>query len=212
MLDLLLVTIASVLAAQALPGPSLIAVASVALSHGRRPALLVASGVATGILIWTIVVALGLGQLLQVYPSMLTSLKLIGGGYLIWLGLRSYRTAKRGSSINIDFVGFERNSWVHFRRGSVVVLTNPAAALMWAAVASFLFGSGLTVWQLVGLSPVFAMATFVVYASYGVLFSTGVAIGTYQKFWRLTEVVFGFLFGTLGAILLISVLKEIEER
>ena len=211
MLDVLLITLAGVLAAQALPGPSLIAVASVALSQGRRPASFVASGVATGILIWTIVVALGIGRLLEVYPSIITSLKLIGGGYLIWLGLRSLRIAKRGSSICIDTVEVERSSWVHFRTGAVVVLTNPTAALMWAAVASFLFGSGLTVWQVVGLSPVFAMATFLIYASYGFLFSTGVAIGTYQKFWRLTEVVFGCLFGTLGATLLFSGLHEIKE-
>ena len=62
-------------------------------------------------------------------------------------------------------------AWAGLRHGALVVLTNPAAALMWAAISSFLFGSGMAAWQVAALSPVFAIAAFMVYGFYGVLFS-----------------------------------------
>lgn len=128
MFEIILVALVSVVSAQALPGPSLVAVASAALGQGRRPALWVASGVATGILIWAIVVALGLGAILQAYPAMLTILKVLGGGYLIWLGLKSLLMVWRGHEINIDAQNFKRNGWSNFRYGAIIALTNPTAA------------------------------------------------------------------------------------
>lgn len=46
-------------AAQAAPGPNLVAVAAAALGQGRRTALWVVGGVASGVLVWVAAVALG---------------------------------------------------------------------------------------------------------------------------------------------------------
>ena len=60
-----------VVAAQASPGPNLAAVASVALAQGRRPALFVVTGIASGMLVWSLATALGLGALIEAFPASL---------------------------------------------------------------------------------------------------------------------------------------------
>lgn len=52
MLEVFLITLIGVAAAQAAPGPNLIAVASAALGQGRCAALFVTVGVSTGMLFW----------------------------------------------------------------------------------------------------------------------------------------------------------------
>ena len=54
MLTIYLVTLLGVIAAQVSPGPNLVAVASVALAQGRQAALFVVTGVASGMLVWSV--------------------------------------------------------------------------------------------------------------------------------------------------------------
>mgnify|MGYP001802175546 FL=1 len=75
---------------------------------------------------------------------------------------------------------------------------------MWTAIASLLFGSGLTAWQMAALSPVFSFAAFVVYGFYGVLFSMRAAVAANQRIWRVTEAVLAGVFGVIGVSLILS--------
>lgn len=210
MLEVAIITCLSVVVAMALPGPSLVAVVSAALSQGRGPAFIVAGGISAGILSWAALMVCGLGTMLRLYPVLLVVLKIIGGGYLVWLSIASFGTAWRGTLTNFDAIRRQANPWAHFRYGMVIVLTNPTAALMWAAVVSFLFGFGLSKWQVAALSPAFSLAAFFVYGGYSIVFSTGVAIATYRRFWWITQTVFGGLFGGLGLSLIFAGVREIK--
>ena len=75
---------------------------------------------------------------------------------------------------------------------------------MWTAIASLLFGSGLTAWQMAALSPVFSFAAFVVYGFYGVLFSMRAAVAVNQRFLGVSEAVFAGAFGVIGVSLILS--------
>ncbi len=69
MLDVLIPALLGIIAAQASPGPNLLAVAGVGLSQGRRYALLVAAGVATGVGIWAVAFAAGLSTVFEKFPD-----------------------------------------------------------------------------------------------------------------------------------------------
>ena len=210
MIDIVFITFVSIIPALALPGPSLIAVASAGLHQGRRAAIFVAAGVSAGVFIWAFLVAVGLGALFQTYPGTLLVLKLLGGGYLAWLSLMSLRMAWRNRPVDLGTSLAKSNPLTLFRSGLVIVVTNPTGALMWAAVTSFLFGSGLSKWQVAALSPAFSVAAFLVYGGYSIVFSTGTAVATYRRFWRITETVFGGLFGALGISLIVDALRQIN--
>ncbi|MEM6679239.1 MAG: LysE family transporter [Pseudomonadota bacterium] len=208
MIEAFAAALAGTIAAQASPGPNLVAVASVALAQGRLPALMVVVGVASGVLVWAAAVALGLFALLEAYPLSLLALKLLGGGYLLWLAAKAARAAWRGEPATIQASDRRRSLFAAWQHGVLVVLTNPKAALMWGAVAAFLFGAGLSGWQVLAFGPVGAASAIVIYGLYALLFSSGIARRSYARAARAFEAVFAALFGALGAALLLSGLRD----
>lgn len=198
-----------VLAAQISPGPNLAAVASVGLAQGRRSALFVVSGISSGMLVWSILTALGLGALIEAFPFSLLVLKFVGGGYLLFLGIKAARaTLKKRANATIAPDARPLTAGQAWRRGVLVLLTNPKAALMWAAVASFLFGQDLSAWHVLAFGPMGALSGLVIYGTYALLFSSGVAMRGYSRFSRWFEGVFAAAFGAMGASLIWSGVRE----
>ena len=210
MIETFAITWLGVMAAQASPGPNMVAVVSVALAGGRRPALWVVAGVASGMLVWSLGTALGLGALLRAVPVSLLLLKLVGGAYLLWLAQRAARAAWAGRVATVDPARTRPGDAAAWRRGVLVVLTNPKAALMWAAVASFLFGAGLTWWQVLAFGPLGALSGLAIYGTYALLFSTGIAMRGYARFARVVEALFAAAFGAMGAALIWSGVRELR--
>jgi threonine/homoserine/homoserine lactone efflux protein len=210
MLQAFLVAWIGVCAAQASPGPNMMAVAEAALGQGRRAALFVVAGIATGSLAWALLMALGLGAVFHAFPALLTVLKFVGGAYLGYLGLRALVSVRRGKSLNPVPLAGERSSVAAWRQGLLVVLTNPKAALMWSAIATFLFGAGLGGLEVLAFGPVVALSATAIYGTYGIIFSTGVALGFYQRFARVIQALFGIIFGGLGAALIWSGLRDLR--
>ncbi|MEP3275622.1 MAG: LysE family transporter [Stappiaceae bacterium] len=212
MIAIYALTLLGVLAAQISPGPNLVAVASVGLAQGRRPALFVVTGISSGMLVWSSSTALGLGALIEAFPLSLLFLKLIGGAYLLFLGLKAARAMSTGggsTAIAPDTRPLsDGRAW---RRGLLVLLTNPKAALMWAAVASFLFGQGLSAWHVLAFGPIGALSGLIIYGIYALLFSTGTAMRGYARFSRWFEGVFAAAFGVMGASLLWAGLREAKR-
>ncbi|WP_299775921.1 LysE family translocator [uncultured Tateyamaria sp.] len=209
MISIYALTWLGVLATQISPGPNLAAVASVGLAQGRRPALFVVTGISSGMLVWSMATALGLGALIEIFPLSLLALKLLGGAYLLYLGLRAARATLRGGATP-TFTHDTRplNDGQAWRRGILVLLTNPKAALMWAAVASFLFGQGMSAWHVLAFGPMGALSGLVIYGIYAWLFSTSLAMHGYTRFARWFEGVFAGAFGLMGASLLWAGMRE----
>jgi threonine/homoserine/homoserine lactone efflux protein len=205
-----LITLTGVVLAQAAPGPNLLAVASAGLGQGRKTALMTVMGVATGMMIWAVAVAFGLAAVLTIYPKLLTAMKIAGGAYLLWLAVRALLSTWRGGSAGIRAQRAILSAGAAWRRGLLVVLTNPKAALMWTAVGTFLFGSGLAAWQVVVFGPLAAISAMAVYGSYALLFSSGLAARSYNRFARGIEVAFGAAFGALGGRLLADGIREMR--
>ena len=70
------------------PGATLAVVVETALGYGRRAALLTVAGVGLGNATLATTAAFGLSALLDRWPSALAAIRLAGGLYLAWLGLR----------------------------------------------------------------------------------------------------------------------------
>ena len=205
------VALAGVVLAQLAPGPNLAAVASAALGRGRTAGLFVTLGIATTIFAWVALNAMGLGAVLALYPSALTAMKLAGGGYLLFLAVRGARAALRGTGPRLRAGETMMSPVAAWRRGALVNITNPKAALMWSAVVTFLFGSGLSAIEVLAFAPAGALTATCVYGAYALLFSTGPARSAYGRFARAFEAVFAATFGMLGATLFFSGIRELRS-
>ncbi len=83
---LIIVTTVHLLAAAA-PGPDFILVSQQTLSNGNRAGLLCSLGIALGLSVHILYSSLGLAALIANSSSALWSIKLLGGCYLIYLGI-----------------------------------------------------------------------------------------------------------------------------
>ena len=212
MIEAYLATLVGVALAQASPGPNMLAVAGAALGHGRRAGLITVAGVASGMLVWALAVALGLGAVVALFPAALSAMKILGGAYLLWIALKALKAAWRGGETSVHADERSRSGLAAWRRGLFVVLTNPKALLMWTAVGTFLFGAGLSTWQVALFGPVAMVSASLIYGTYAVLFSTGVAARTYARFTRAIEAGLAAAFGALGGALVIDSVRELRER
>jgi homoserine/homoserine lactone efflux protein len=75
-----------------IPGPTVLLVVTYALTQGRRVALATASGVALGDFTAMTLSLAGLGALLAASATLFTVLKWIGAAYLVYLGIRLWRS------------------------------------------------------------------------------------------------------------------------
>ena len=206
----LLPLIFGIFLAQVSPGPNMLAVSSIALGTGRSAGVLTAAGVATGVFVWAMLFTFGIGAFLKAFPDTITAMKLMGGGYLLFLGLKALRAAARRPGPERETAGRKTTGMRAFRTGLLVVLTNPKAALMWVAVSTFLAATELTNLQFLIVGLCVAMSAMGIYGVYALLFSTGFATRTYGRFFRVIEASFGALFGLIGAKLLVDGVRAIR--
>lgn len=121
------------LAAMASPGPNVLVVIRTAIAQSRRAALFCAAGVATGAAIWAGGAALGLGLVIDNFAVAYDALRVLGGIYLVYIGVRTARAsagpvkAPGGAQPRAS----DRRAW---RRGLLTNLANPKAGVFFTSV------------------------------------------------------------------------------
>jgi threonine/homoserine/homoserine lactone efflux protein len=106
------------------PGPNMAWLAALALSKGRRSALVAVAGVATGLAILGVLAAVGLGAVVAASPWAYQAIRTFGFLYLLYLAWDTWRPA-----IDEGSGGFGS-----FRDGLLTNLLNPKAGLFYIAV------------------------------------------------------------------------------
>ena len=118
----------------AIPGPSVVFVIGRALAYGRAVALATVLGNSLGLLVILVLVACGLGVVVQESIAVFTVLKLLGAAYLVYLGVQAIRH-RRGFDVAASGVPAPTLSRGRaLRQGFVVGVSNPKAFMIFAAV------------------------------------------------------------------------------
>jgi threonine/homoserine/homoserine lactone efflux protein len=115
-----------------IPGPTVVLVVSYALTQGRRVALAVAAGVATGDLVAMTLSLAGLGALLAASATLFTALKWAGAAYLLYLGIRLWRAKPELAAMEEEGTG-RRPAGAIFGHAFVVTALNPKSIAFFVA-------------------------------------------------------------------------------
>jgi threonine/homoserine/homoserine lactone efflux protein len=115
------------------PGPSVLFVISRGVALGGRAAVATVIGNAAGAYSQVVVVALGLGAIIESSAEVFTAVKLVGGAYVVFLGVQAIRHRRTLASV-LDAAAAPRGTRRILREGYVVGITNPKAAVFMAAV------------------------------------------------------------------------------
>jgi len=113
------------------PGQDTFYIVGRSLAQGRRIGIASAIGISTGGLIHTLAAALGLSAILATSATAFMVLKLVGAGYLVYLGARML--ASRGSAMALDASLPGVSLAAAYRQGILTNVTNPKVALFFLA-------------------------------------------------------------------------------
>jgi len=78
------------------PGPDFVLITTQSASRGAGHGLACAIGIAVAGVVQTLLVALGLGQVMQAWPAFATALRMAGAAYLAYLGIMLLMSWQRG--------------------------------------------------------------------------------------------------------------------
>ncbi|MFL1460957.1 LysE family translocator [Roseococcus sp. DSY-14] len=135
------------------PGPGLFYVAARSLAGGRREGVASSFGTALGGMAHVLAGALGVSALVLASAELFTALKWAGAAYLLWLGWRTLRAARREALALAPTPPI--GPWRAFREGAVVEALNPkTAAFFLAFLPQFVDPAGNVAAQFVGLGVV----------------------------------------------------------
>lgn len=201
MKELLLVYVAYVIAAGS-PGPSTMAIMSVAMGQGRRPVLALAAGVITMSFTWGLIAATGLSALLARYAQALVVLKIAGGLYLLWLAFKSARSALRGNDAVVSVTRELPSAWALYRRGVLMHLGNPKSVLSWLAIMTLGVGAHASTGRVAAAFLGCVMLGVLLFGGYALVFSTGPMVRGYARARRWIEGTLAVVFAGAGVKLL----------
>ncbi|MFC0862917.1 LysE family translocator [Sphaerimonospora cavernae] len=114
------------------PGPNMLYLVSRSIGQGRRAGIISLCGVVAGFLVYLVGTNLGLAALFAAFPGILTAIRLLGAGYLLWL---AWKTVRPGgvSVFTVQDVPDDPPRRL-FAMGLMTNLLNPKIAILYISV------------------------------------------------------------------------------
>ncbi len=184
------------------PGPNILAVIGTAMGAGRKFGVALALGVASGTFLWSVIAVTGMTAIITAYASILIVIKIVGGLYLLWLGIKCLRSAFTKKTINTTDLGASANVRTYYFRGLTVQMTNPKAALALTAIVSIGIQPTTPVMVSIILVAGISLLSLIAHLLYAYTFSTQPVVDAYLKCRRAIDAALGSFFCFAGFKLL----------
>jgi threonine/homoserine/homoserine lactone efflux protein len=151
------------------PGPDNLMVLSLGLSRGRRQGMAFGIGCALGCLSHTVLAALGISAMIAASPLLFGALRLLGGGYLLWLGIRTFRRRGHEAAATIPDEDKMDLGGGPFVKGLLANAVNPKVILFFLAfLPQFVeTARGEVWWQIMQLGLLFTVQAGILFAAIG---------------------------------------------
>ena len=156
------------------PGPSVLFIIARAIAWGRLTAVATAAGNVTGAFTLSLMVAFGLGPILQRSEIAFIAVQVIGGFYLIYLGIDAVRHSKIHAEDMVNQGEIRPSAFRSARDGFWVGALNPKGLVFFAAILPQFLDrdSGNITAQLVLMGATFSVLAFFSDGSWGLIAGT----------------------------------------
>ncbi len=183
------------------PGPNMLVIISAA-TQSRRAGYITALGVGFGGVLWGLLAVSGVAIVFELFPAAALALRLLGAGYLMWLGIKAWRsTAPTGTLL--------RATPAPFKTGFMVMMTNPKAVLYFGSILTAFVPPHAPLWLLlliVAMGSVQAILQHFITAN---LFSTPPVQRWFKAAHSTMQRLFGTLYITLGLGVAVDAYKRL---
>ena len=156
------------------PGPTVLFVVARAISWGKASAVASVLGNNLGAFIISILIAFGLGPILQSSEIAFISVQVAGGIYLIYLGIQAIRHSAIHADDMTNVTGNRPTFKQSAKDGFIVGILNPKVWVFFAAILPQFVDrkAGNVTSQLVLMGAIFALIAFISDSTWGVIAGT----------------------------------------
>jgi RhtB (resistance to homoserine/threonine) family protein len=200
MLSHLLVLVAVWLAFVVSPGPNFVTVIHQSTARSRRNGFATVAGIATGTVIWVVGAMAGLAVLFARFGWLAGAVKMVGGAYLMWLGVRTVRAAGRASTLDVPAPtpsDLPRRGSAYLT-GLLTDLANPKAAVFFSSMFAVLLPAGPPLWLRAATLVLVVCVEAAWYATVVGLVTLAPVLRAYRRAKRVLDLVTGGLLVALG--------------
>jgi threonine/homoserine/homoserine lactone efflux protein len=200
----LVLFVAAALVLLVTPGPAVLYVVARSVEQGPKAGFVSSLGLGVGGFVHVLAATLGLSAILVSSATAFSIVKLIGAGYLVYLGIRTLLGRSQGAE---SVAESPRTKWRIFRDGVIVNLFNPKAALFFFAfLPQFVDpAKGHVALQFLGLGLLFEMLGLMSDSTYALLAGTvGGWLRTNERVREIQRYVTGSVYLGLGVVTALS--------
>lgn len=180
------------------PGPNFFITAHTAMGRSRRSAIFIVLGISSGTIIWALSGFFGINLLFKTIPWIYSSLKLLGGAYLVYLGIKLAASKSRESSEGIAVCRMDMKVLQSYKLGLFTSLSNPKTAAfitsLFAATIPSETSYEIGIWS----AALMALISIVWYSFVAYIFSTSQFRYLYRNIRVWIERVAGVIFIGFG--------------
>jgi threonine/homoserine/homoserine lactone efflux protein len=180
------------------PGPSFVLVSRIAISRSRKAGFAAALGMGVGGVTFATLALLGLNALLMQVSWLYALLRIAGGLYLIYLGIRIWRGAAEGLATEAPSAPATTSVIRNFLFGLATQLSNPKTAIFYGSIFAALLPSSPDRWLLIALPPVAFAVEAGWYAVVALAFSSSRPRALYLRSKTWIDRTAGAVMGALG--------------
>lgn len=187
-----------------MPGPDNIYVLTESISKGWRQGVSITSGLISGCLIHTTLVATGLSVFVFNYPSIYNILKFAGAAYLLYMAYGAL--LEQPMSLEMSDKKARDAFWPLFRKGFIMNVLNPKVTLFFVVLLpQFVSNDGFSpMWQMMILGLIFMVVSFMVFSGIAVLAGKTANLVATPAFWEITKYVKVVVLVALAVLLALS--------
>ncbi|WP_072478523.1 LysE family translocator [Amycolatopsis australiensis] len=188
------------------PGPDFVVVTRSSLTGGRRAGIAAGAGIALGVFAWVVAIAFGVAAVLTASAVAFSVVKLVGGAYLVFLGVKAWLAVRRGEYRDLGEATSARplTAAAAFRQGLFTNLLNPKVAVYFLALLPQFLPAGGATLQTLELAAIATAGTVLWFVTLALV------VGALRRFFGSARVRRG-LDAVLGSVLVALGLKVAAE-
>lgn len=179
-----------------LPGPDFVAVVRSSMTRGTRAGLLTTLGVSTGLCLYATLSLLGLSAILVKYQWLTWTVRILGGSYLIFLGIRLLWAKPQAIEVEGEARPVGSRAILF---GFLVTLTNPKAIVLFASVFATAVTASTPFWLMGVMIALVTASSLTWYSCVSLFMSSGPVMRRFQRARHWIERAAGVCFIGLGS-------------
>ena len=191
-----------------LPGPDFVAVVRSSMTRGTRAGLLTTLGVSMGLCLYATLSLLGLSAILVKYQWLTWTVRVLGGSYLIFLGIRLLRAKPQAIELDPATRPVGKRAVLF---GFLVTLTNPKAIILFASVFATAVTTSTPLWLMGLMIGLVTASSLAWYSCVSLFMSSGPVMRRFQRARHWIERAAGVCFIGLGGKVLADARNPISS-